>query len=319
MIACHVIAIVSAFILDKWLGDPKWLPHPVVGMGKLITYFERRWNCGRWRREKGVLLLLTVLLIVTALSLALVWLSYQVHLLLGVIVEALLIASTIAAKGLKEAAEEVARPLTTRNLLEARRKLSYIVGRDTDQLDEKEIARGAIETVAENTSDGVTAPLFYALIGGAPLALLYRATNTCDSMVGYKNERYRDFGWASAKFDDVLNWVPSRITGVLMLLLHRKRRQAPLGQSLKMLAREAKKHPSPNSGWGEAAMALLLHVTLGGTNTYQGMTSERAKMGYGTKAMTAKDIDESIAIMNRTVLGFLVFLFLLGGFIYAIT
>ena len=137
----------------------------------------------------------------------------HIHLYVGILVEAWLISTTIAAKGLKQAANEVAVPLKKGEFDEARKKLSYIVGRDTDSLKEEEMTRATVETVAENTSDGVTAPLFFALIGGAPLAMLYRFVNTCDSMVGYKNESYGQFGWASAKCDDVLNWIPSRITG----------------------------------------------------------------------------------------------------------
>ena len=136
-----------------------------------------------------------------------------------------MISTTIAYKGLKEAALEVYHPLQKNDMNEARRKLSYIVGRDTEKLDESEIVRGTVETVAENTSDGVTAPLFWALIGGAPFALLYRAINTCDSMVGYKNDRYLDFGWASARMDDIVNWIPSRLTGFIMLLTNRPQKQ----------------------------------------------------------------------------------------------
>ena len=145
------------------------------------------------------------------------WLAYQIHPFVGIIVESILISTTIAHKSLKDAALEVYDPLQKEDYTEARLKLSYIVGRDTEQLDESEIVRGTVETVAENTSDGVTAPMFWAWIGGAPFALLYRAINTCDSMVGYKNEKYSDFGWASASMDDVVNWIPSRLTGFIML------------------------------------------------------------------------------------------------------
>ena len=176
-----------------------------------------------------------------------------------------------------EAGMEVYRPLAGKKD-EAGLKLSYIVGRDTEKLDESEIVRGTIETVAENTSDGITAPLFWAFIGGAPLAMVYRVINTCDSMVGYKNEKYSDFGWASAKLDDVVNWIPSRITGFLMLLAYRPEK-AKIKATWKILFRDAKKHPSPNSGWCEAAAAALLGVQLGGVNTYKGIVSNRALMG----------------------------------------
>ena len=187
-------------------------------------------------------------------------------------------ATTIAHKSLKDAALEVYDPLQKEDYQEARLKLSYIVGRDTEQLDESEIVRGTVETVAENTSDGVTAPMFWAWIGGAPFALLYRAINTCDSMVGYKNDKYSEFGWASARMDDVVNWIPSRLTGFIMLLANRPQK-TKVKKTWKILFRDAKKHPSPNSGWCEAAAAAILGVQLGGVNTYKGIVSNRALMG----------------------------------------
>ena len=149
------------------------------------------------------------------------WVAYQIHPLVGIIVEGILMATSIAHKSLKDAALEVYDPLQKEDYRNARLKLSYIVGRDTEQLGESEIVRGTVETVAENTSDGVTAPMFWAWIGGAPFALLYRAINTCDSMVGYKNDKYSEFGWASARMDDVVNWIPSRLTGFIMLWANR--------------------------------------------------------------------------------------------------
>lgn len=147
-------------------------------------------------------------------------------------------------------------PLAKGDMEEARVKLSYIVGRDTERLDEPGIVRAAVETVAENTSDGITAPLFWALIGGAPLALIYRAINTCDSMVGHTNDRYLDFGWASAKVDDIANWIPSRLTSVCIMLTQ-KPEHSTYEEAWGILLRDAPKHPSPNSGWGEGAVRPL--------------------------------------------------------------
>lgn len=317
--AAHIIALALAVIIDRIIGDPRWLPHPVVGMGKLISFFDRYLNHGSQRKAKGLLMLCLVLLIVVILSSLIVWFAYSVHLYLGILVEAWLISTTIAAKGLKEAANEVKEPLMNGNLAEARLKLSYIVGRDTDHLMEEEMTRATVETVAENTSDGVTAPLFFALIGGAPFALLYRAINTCDSMVGYQNEKYRQFGRASAKCDDLVNWVPSRVTALVMIVGNQPKLARSKRACWKIVKRDAPKHPSPNSGWGEAAVAALLGIQLGGKNTYKGVSSNRAKMGESLVPMNAAHIEETNAIMLRTVTLFSLVLMACGGVILVVT
>jgi adenosylcobinamide-phosphate synthase len=311
MIIYHLAAITIAYFFDKVIGDPPHWPHPVRWIGTLISFFEKRLNHGQNKRLKGVAMLLFVLLLVFTIVLLLIVISYQIHPIAGIAVESIIIATTIAQKSLKEAALEVHTPLAKGDLAGARIKLSYIVGRDTDTLNESEIARGAIETVAENTSDGVTAPLFWALIGGAPLAMVYRATNTCDSMVGYKNERFKDFGFASAKWDDVMNWIPSRITGLIMLVGTRPLR-IEYSRAWKILFRDAKKHPSPNSGWGEAAVAAILGIQLGGINYYKGIVSNRAKMGDPLVPIQADHIISANKILDKTVFLFLLFLWI-GG------
>lgn len=314
MIVYHLIAITIAYFIDKVLGDPPHWPHPVRWIGSLISFFEKRLNHGKYKRFKGVAMLLFVLLIVFLIVILLVVISYQFHPIAGIVVESIIIAATIAQKSLKEASLDVYGPLAKGDLAGARTKLSYIVGRDTDTLNEGEIARGAIETVAENTSDGVTAPLFWALIGGAPLAMVYRATNTCDSMVGNLNERFKDFGWASAKWDDVMNWVPSRITGIMMLI-GTKPLFLEYRRAWKILFRDAKKHPSPNSGWGEAAVAAILGIQLGGINYYKGILSNRAKMGDPLNPIQADHILLANRILDKTVFLFLLFLWT-GGMIF---
>jgi adenosylcobinamide-phosphate synthase len=316
-IETHIIALTLAFIIDLLIGDPKWLPHPVRGMGKLITIFEQRLNQGQNRKTKGIVFLLFYLTIITLIVGSLMLVSYQLHWGLGVLVEAFIISTTIATKGLKDAAMEVYLPLKGNDFITARKKLAMIVGRDTQNLNEEDIVRGAVETVAENTSDGITAPLFYALLGGGVLAIVYRAVNTCDSMVGYKNERYYDFGWASARFDDLLNLLPSRITGVIMVLINCS--QVSKVGCFKIVIRDAKKHPSPNSGWLEAAMAALLAVQLGGRNTYKGIESLRALMGDPIIPLQRDHIIFANNIMVRTCIGFLIFLWMVGGLIYATT
>ncbi|MFG6147762.1 adenosylcobinamide-phosphate synthase CbiB [Halobacillus sp. B23F22_1] len=303
----HLTSITLAFVLDLWLGDPRWLPHPVRLIGRMIAYFEGKWNRGNFRRIKGVVMLIVLCIVVFFLSWTIIWAGYQLHMAAGIAAETLLIWTTIASKGLKEAAMDVYIPLVERNLPKARHNLAMIVGRDTEQLNESEIARGAVETVAENTSDGITAPLFFALIGGAPLAMLYRAVNTCDSMVGYRHDRYVKFGWGSARFDDVLNWIPARVTALLLLIAEKSSHV-----TLRMLREQARRHPSPNSGWGEASFALLLGVQLGGKNYYFGEASYRPTIGFQRQELHAHHILESTKIMLRAVIYFLIVLWI-GG------
>jgi adenosylcobinamide-phosphate synthase len=314
MIIQHLTAITIAFVIDHFVGDPPAWPHPVKWMGTFISKLEKSWNHGENQKLKGSMLLFVVLVVVFGLSWLICLLAYQIHPMAGVLAESVLIATTIARKSLKDAAMEVFEPLKKKDITVARRKLSYIVGRDTEHLDESEIVRGTVETVAENTSDGVTAPMFWALIGGAPLALLYRAINTCDSMIGYKNERFADFGWASARMDDVANWIPSRLTGYIMLLGNRPFRTNQTAVWT-ILFRDARKHPSPNSGWCEAAAAALLGVQLGGINTYKGMVSNRALMGDRLFQLEQKQIIQMNQILFRTSLLFLVFLWF-GGVLF---
>ncbi|MDE5411995.1 adenosylcobinamide-phosphate synthase CbiB [Alkalihalobacterium chitinilyticum] len=309
----HLIALSLAVVIDRIIGDPRNIPHPVVGIGKMISFFDCKLNGGERKKLKGFFFLLIIISSVFITTVVPVILAYFIHPWIGVIIEAIIISFAIAQRSLKEAAEEVLNPLNTGNIQQARLKLSYIVGRDTENLAESEIIRGTVETVAENTSDGVTAPLFFALIGGAPLAMLYRAVNTCDSMVGYKNEKYIDFGWASAKFDDVLNYIPSRLTGILMILCSGSFANQKKWHCFEILWKDAKKHPSPNSGWGEAAVASLLGIQLGGQNQYKGMISNRAKMGISTMPISSLHIKQAIQIMHNTVLSFVFTLWMIGG------
>lgn len=260
-----------------------------------------------------MLFLAILILIVFIAAYAILTAAYRIHPMIGIIIETVMIATTIAQKGLKDAALNVYKPLARGEINQARRDLSMIVGRDTEGLAEQEITRGAIETVAENTSDGITAPLFWAMVGGGPFAMIYRAVNTCDSMVGYKNKTYEQFGFASAKMDDILNWIPSRVTSLLMVIVNRP----AAGQTRKacwmVVKRDAKKHPSPNSGWGETAVAALLGIQLGGENRYQGVVSNRAVMGRKLVSLQKEHIIKSIAIMNSTTIFFVMFLWVMTG------
>jgi len=313
MIVHHLVALTIAVLIDRIIGDPPNWPHPVRWMGSFIAKLEKSWNKGRIKKLTGIGMLVTVLFVVGGISFLIVSIFYSLHLVVGIIVEAVLISTAIAQKSLMEAAVTVYDPLEKGDLSEARKKLSFIVGRDTDKLDESEIVRAAVETVAENTSDGITAPLFWALIGGAPLALIYRAINTCDSMVGYRNEKYEDFGWASARLDDVVNWIPSRLTSICMLAGSRPE-FSNKANAWKIVFRDAKKHPSPNSGWGEAPVAAILGIQLGGINYYKGVLSNRATMGDPFVKIEKDHINKTNKIVSRTVPLFLLLLWLGGMF-----
>ncbi|MFD2923730.1 adenosylcobinamide-phosphate synthase CbiB [Halobacillus naozhouensis] len=307
----HLIALTAAFLLDLWIGDPRWVPHPVRLMGGLIHFLESSWNKGRLRRFKGVAMVLIVCSVVFVLTWSITALGYHVHVVLGVVIESFFIWTTIALKGLKEASMNVYIPLMESDYTRARHHLSMIVGRDTDYLGESELARGAIETVAENTSDGITAPLFFAFLGGGPLAMLYRAVNTCDSMVGYRHERFYFFGWASARLDDVLNWVPARLTSILLLILEKTRFQTKK-EAFTLLFRHSKRHPSPNSGWGEAVFSILMGIQLGGENRYFGEISMRPTIGIPYEKMGAEHIKAAHHIMMRATL-YMILLLWIGG------
>lgn len=298
MTAVWILA--AAFIIDWIIGDPRWIPHPVIGMGKAIKKVENairaRVTQAAGLKRAGILLPV----IVAGGSLLLTWLVlwglHQVHPWLAWAVEAVLIATTIAIKGLKDAGKEVLGHLRRGDLPEARKSLGMIVGRDTAHLDEPEIVRGTVETVAENIVDAVVSPLFYAIIGGAPLAMAYRAVNTLDSMVGYKNDKYLHLGWASARLDDIANFIPARITaGILVLSAWLLRLDA--ARAWRIVRRDARRHPSPNSGFPESAVAGALGIRLGGENVYHGVASFRAYMGEALRPMEARDITMTIRLL----------------------
>lgn len=247
-------------------------------------------------RAKGVVL--TVLTVGAAFSvmLALVLAARSIHPWLGYAVNTWFISTTLAVKGLKDAAMRVYRSLAEGNLQDARTFTGYIVGRDTAELDEPELVRATVETVAENTVDAFVSPLLFALLGGAPLAMLYRAANTLDSMVGYKNERYLHFGWASARFDDVLNYVPARLTGAVMVAVCAFGKGWSAARAAKAIRTFAGKHPSPNSGIPESAVAGAMGIELGGRNRYGEVVSERSRMGWPLRQRNREDIVRTVRI-----------------------
>jgi adenosylcobinamide-phosphate synthase len=289
--------IILAFSLDLSLGDPRWLLHPVEIIGSAITLLEkvlRRVTRSPVRERLGGLLLAVVVIFSTFfVSREIILLFHRWNAYLGFLTATYLLYTTFSLRSLLEHVLGVETPLKKGDLQGSREALSLIVGRDTEQLHEEEICRGALESLAENTSDGVIAPLFYAFIGGPPLAMAYKAVNTLDSMLGYRNEKYLYFGWAAARLDDLANYLPARLTAVFFLaagLIGRKISFKQAGKYWLLLLPEGKKHPSPNSGYPEAAAALLLNVRLGGTSYYQGIPSNRPVINAAGRKPSGEDL-----------------------------
>jgi adenosylcobinamide-phosphate synthase len=308
--------VAVAFLVDLIVGDPKGIPHPVVIIGKGISLLEKllRLTIGRILGLRIAGIFLTLIIVGSSYG-ATWWIINKAKFWIPWVAIGLniwLISTTIACNGLAKAAREIYDLLAAGNLEEARVKVGWIVGRDTQNLSPEELTRATVETVAENIVDGIIAPLFYAFIGGAPLAMAYRAINTLDSMVGYKNDKYLQFGWASARFDDLANYIPARITGLLLMIAGSLlKKDTPHGW--KILKRDAKKHPSPNSGIPEAIVAGFLRIRLGGVNFYGGKESMRAYMGDPINELGKKHILEVNNLMQITAcLGVL-----LGSFIKA--
>ncbi|MFH1996210.1 MAG: adenosylcobinamide-phosphate synthase CbiB [Candidatus Omnitrophota bacterium] len=300
-------AIVCAYCLDLLLGDPAWLPHPVRMIGRAITRLEAALrNIFKNERAAGVVLTMSVVGGVYLGVAGIVLLAGAIHPYAGWAATVGALYFAFATKDLSAQSMGVYRALNEEDLALARSRLSMIVGRDTASLSKEEIVRATVETVAEGTVDGIVAPLFYALLGGAPLALAYKAVNTLDSMVGYRNERYVKFGWASAKLDDAANYIPARLSAFFLPLA-----AVITGndgrESLATARRDGRKHPSPNSGISEAAMAGALNVTLGGLSHYNGVVSNKPHIGSGTELPTKDHIEKSVRI--SLVASFLAVLF----------
>jgi adenosylcobinamide-phosphate synthase len=303
--------LLAAIALDLLVGDPPWPTHPVILTGRFIRFMERRLHpeggaglTALQQRLRGVWLTASTVILSFGLLYAVVTGLTILHPWLGYAANTWFISTTIAFKGLKDAAMLVFKPLAAGDLAEARVKVGYIVGRDTDSLGEPEITRAAVETVAENTVDAAVSPLFFALLGGAPLAMAYRAANTLDSMVGYKNEKYIWFGWASARWDDCLNLLPARLTALLLALAAWLTPGMSAARSLRAVRQFAPLHPSPNSGYPESAVAGALGVELGGRNIYGGQVSERARMGWPLRPLSKEDIVTAVRLLYKV--GFLI-------------
>ena len=300
-----VAPVFIGFLLDLWLGDPPNWPHPVRWIGTSISkvqqYIRSRCQTEASLKWGGLGLWCIIVVgtyvitwgIITLLALWSFWLSF--------IGQCLLAYSILATKCLKDSAMQVYQSLATNTLEDSRVQLSYIVGRDTSSLDESQITRAVVETVAENTVDGIVAPLFYMFIGGVPLAMAYKAVNTLDSMVGYKTPKYLAIGYFSAKLDDVFNYIPARISWLLfaiaayLLKLNAK-------AALVIGWRDRYQHKSPNCGWSEASVAGALGIRLGGPNYYFGKLVDKPWLGDDVRGIEQQDIKVTIALMYRVAL-----------------
>ncbi|MGL5616118.1 MAG: adenosylcobinamide-phosphate synthase CbiB [Sarcina sp.] len=319
----EIINIVFGFILDLIFGDPYFMPHPVKFIGNLIRKVEKFLRShenskllffikDRDRRQKFLGLILWIITVGTSFLVVFLinFIAFKISKILFFIVNVYFLYSALASKCLAFEGNKIYKSLEEKDLDKSRLNLSYIVGRETKELTEDEIIKATVETIAENTVDGITSPLFYAFIGSffglaAPLAYAYKAINTLDSMVGYKNEKYENYGFFSAKIDDIFNYIPARITGLLMVfssfLL-----KLDFKSSFKILIRDRRNHKSPNCAYSEAPVAGALGIKLGGTHIYFGKTVYKPTIGDKKREPENKDIIRTKRIMYLTAIIFLI-------------
>ena len=297
-------AIIAGFILDLIFGDPHWLPHPICLIGNLIGFIEGNLR-PRLEPNKnalllgGALMVVIVLVISFAVPMAILLAAAMVSPWLAFALETLMCYQIFATKCLRDESMKVYDALHNNDLADARVKLSWIVGRDTKNLDEEEITKGAVETVAENTADGIIAPMFYMFLGGVPLAFLYKGINTMDSMVGYKNDKFLYFGRCAAKLDDVANLIPARITGLVMIaaafLVGLDGKNA-----WKIFWRDRYNHLSPNSAMTESVTAGALNIQLGGDHFYFGKLVHKVTIGDNIRPVCPEDIKKTNNLLYMT-------------------
>ena len=296
------ITLIVGWLADKLLGDPTWLPHPIVLFGKAIAAGERWLNKGGHRRAKGgvlTLMLIVLTFCITAGIIHLLGLLSFARPLSVMIFSAILIFYCLAGTTLCKEVRMVFEA-ADRSLYDGRRQVGRIVGRDTSELSDQEVRKAALETLAENLSDGVIAPLFWLLLLGVPGMMTYKMINTLDSMIGYRTERYRLFGTVAARIDDVANYIPARLTAMLMIIVAGKPRL------WRFVCRYGSQHASPNSGWPEAALAGILHCRFGGTHTYFGETIEKPYIGENERTITSADMRHAIAVNLRAEIAMVV-------------
>lgn len=312
----HIAAMLAGFLMDLLFGDPYWLPHPIRLIGNWISFLEKRLlgskteekhTTPEQEQRRGMLLVLAVLSSTVFVTAVLLLGAYRLHPYLGVVIESIMTYQILATKCLQVESMKVYQELKKGDIAASRKVVSMIVGRDTECLDETGVAKAAIETVAENTSDGVIAPMICTAIGGPILGFFYKAVNTMDSMVGYKNEKYQYFGSAAAKFDDVVNYIPARLSAWLMILAsaitHMDWKNAK-----KIFLRDRYNHKSPNSAQTESVMAGALDVQLAGDAWYFGKLCKKPTIGDAIREIEPEDIRRSHTLLYMTaVLALVVF------------
>ncbi len=308
-----MIALICGILLDQLIGDPYFMPHPIRDIGKLIMVLEKKLlgetegvsdrNPGSEKR-RGILTWFIVVFATVFFSTVIVIGSYLINKYLGVVVESILTCYILAARSLCKESMAVSKELEKGDVPGARYKLSMIVGRDTAELSEEEIVKAAVETVSENTSDGVIAPLIYTAIGGPVLGFLYKSVNTMDSMLGYKNDRFKDFGFFAAKADDVFNFLPSRISALFMIagtfVLGIFGKAYDAKGAARIWKRDRLNHKSPNSAQTESVCAGALGLKLGGPHLYGGVMVDKPFIGDEIRKAELKDISRSNALMFMT-------------------
>lgn len=316
-----LIFLIMPVILDMLLGDPVSFPHPIIYIGKVISKYEKWIRKSRINLKVGgfLLLILTIITVLGVMSLVLFLLS-KVSVLMSVIASVYLLYASLASKCLDLEARKVYSSLIDEDIKKSRLKLSYLVGRDTTNLTKEEVIKGTVETIAENTIDGILAPLMFIIVGlyfGYPVQFVffYKTINTLDSMVGYQNKKYKDLGYASAKLDDIVNLVPARVGSVFMLV-GGKFLKNDFSNGFKILKRDRRNHKSPNCAYPEASVAGLLNIRLGGTHTYFGEEVYKPTIGDENKQAEPRDITDTIKIMYASeiimlIISILILIFLI--------
>jgi adenosylcobinamide-phosphate synthase len=293
LIVYHTIALWLGFTLDKILGDPQWLPHPIVAFGKAISFLEKRLNNRNHRLRKGAIITIVLVSVTYGIFFILIALAFRISPLAGMGTETIFVFYGLAGTTLVREGKAVFRALD-RSLEEGRKQVSRIVGRDTEALSKNEIQAATLETLAENLSDGVIAPLFWYAIAGIPGMMTYKMINTLDSMIGYKNDRFIHFGRFAARLDDVANYLPARITALLMATVSGKKR------AFKFIRRYGRAHLSPNAGYPEAALAGILNVVFGSAHRYFGQWVSKPLIGDNKRDFNKNDLQHTINIIKRT-------------------
>lgn len=287
----YLLPLLIGWILDMLLGDPQWLPHPVVAFGKMIAFGERRLNTGTGKKLKGACLAIVLIVAIFTITFGIRWILSLISPYLCMAIDTILIFYCLAGTTLIREVRQVFLAVE-RSLEDGRRQVSRIVGRDTSELSAQEIRTAALETLAENLSDGVIAPLFWLAIGGVPGMMAYKMVNTLDSMIGYRTERYKDFGCWAARIDDVANYIPARLTAFLMIVASGRLRL------FSFVAKYGHQHASPNSGYPESALAGILNCRFGGPHYYFGEWFDKPYIGDNDRELTTADMYKAIRI-NR--------------------